>query len=439
MLTRAKTVSTKILQRSTTFTKTVVRNRRVTFVNCTSPQLSSVRKATLNIAGVTMKRITSVAVFCLSFVSITCKQNTPTNSGTYNVSGNLVQNGKPVPSATVSLSKKIEYTTQSDTNGNFSISNVANGEYNLTVDKANADGSFLSRNSNISVSGDVHIESLILPKAIFLRAPIGITSSTMTIAWNSTDANDFREYKLYRNLSSGLDENTGTLAHVSTAINDTQFVDGALNPLTTYYYRVYVMNEFGRVGGSNIVNSKTLDSNLIVNGSFEDINRAINFPNQWKVLYSSSSANKFSVDTLNFIDGNKSINCRLEVGDKGNNWFLYAVLDPSKFEVGKRYEFSFWYKADTLEQWNNARCYFGTDFNNLGNTSLFILNDFFNATQSPSSPINWTKYTYDFTVPSGTPSNYYLMFAIDRIAPSNYQFNLSANLWLDNLKIGKIQ
>ena len=43
ILARAKTSTRIILQRSTTFTNTVVHTRRVTFVTFTSPRLSSVR------------------------------------------------------------------------------------------------------------------------------------------------------------------------------------------------------------------------------------------------------------------------------------------------------------------------------------------------------------------------------------------------------------
>ena len=82
------------------------------------------------------------------------------------------------------------------------------------------------------------IESLILPKGVQIFEPENIGPNSMEIKWSATDANDFREYKLYRHISSGLDETTGTLVHVSTAISDTQFTDQGVNPVTTYYYRV---------------------------------------------------------------------------------------------------------------------------------------------------------------------------------------------------------
>jgi len=67
-----------------------------------------------------------------------------------------------------------------------------------------------------------------------------------------SDADDFREYKLYRHSTSGFDESTGELLHISTFRNDTSFTD-SIPHSSTYYYRLYQMNEYGRLGGSNIV------------------------------------------------------------------------------------------------------------------------------------------------------------------------------------------
>jgi len=75
--------------------------------------------------------------------------------------------------------------------------------------------------------------------------------------------NNFYEYKIYRHYHTGLDENTGTLIHVSTSADDTIFNDigtdleYGLTPATTYYYRVYINNNFGRLGGSNIIGVTT--------------------------------------------------------------------------------------------------------------------------------------------------------------------------------------
>ena len=85
--------------------------------------------------------------------------------------------------------------------------------------------------------------------------PINLGSDLIRLIWNSTNASYFKEYKLYRHTNPDFDETTGTLVHTSTAIIDTQFTDNIPDPQIPYYYRVYYMNDYGKLGGSNIVSS----------------------------------------------------------------------------------------------------------------------------------------------------------------------------------------
>ena len=56
-----------------------------------------------------------------------------------------------------------------------------------------------------------------------------------------------------------MDETTGTLMDVFTKPADTTVTDsfeqmnGGLSPNTTYYYRIMVMDEFGKIAGSNVL------------------------------------------------------------------------------------------------------------------------------------------------------------------------------------------
>jgi hypothetical protein len=216
-----------------------------------------------------MKLQTAVLLsFTLCFLS--CKDNSQDPQGKYSVSGTVVSRNIPVAKATVSLNNRGDLSTESDAAGRFTLTSVPEGNYSLNIKKANTDGSFIEKTSNISVTGETILQSLILPRGVVLLQPTNITGTSMRIAWNATDANDFREYKLFRHLTSGLDESTGTLIHVATAINDTAFDESNLQPLTRYYYRIYIMNDYGRLGGSNIVSSATTNLNYVVNGDFEN-------------------------------------------------------------------------------------------------------------------------------------------------------------------------
>lgn len=182
--------------------------------------------------------------------------------------------------AQVSLDKLQNYSTITDETGSFEISKVPKGNYKLTIYKNLPEGNFTEINKNVAVNDDLTLSELLLPKAVFLYPLTNVTSSSMEISWSPTDAADFREYKIYRHTTPGLDETTGLLIYVSTSVRDTTFNDTELFESTTYYYRVYVMNEFGRLGGSNISSTKTLNKNLFRNGDFESFDSS-NRPEYW--------------------------------------------------------------------------------------------------------------------------------------------------------------
>ena len=349
------------------------------------------------------------------------------------MSGTIVSGGVPVSKATVSLNSLANFTTQSDTIGRFSIPNVPDGNYSLGVQKTNADGSFLARTSNISVANDSVLLALILPKGVKLDTLENINATSVSISWNPTDANDFREYKLYRNLTSGLDQTTGTLVHVSTAINDTSFVDNTVNPFTTYYYRVYIMNDFGNLGGSNISSITTLVMNIISNGSFETIDAGTQFPSGWSFL---GSQGKFQTELQIAQDSSKSIKLQLVLSDWGvNSWVLYQQISPKGVEQGATYRVSFWCKSDSLEEYESMSAFFTTSLGD-GNATLASLDPFI---EGPKAPKDWTRFSFTFTVPSAIPPNYYLTFDVIRAGTMGYSFHLPMNVWLDNVQMEKIQ
>lgn len=376
-----------------------------------------------------MKKLFLLIAIIIAIMS--CSEETTNPNATYSVSGKLMHNGNPLPNATISLNDQINLTSQSDANGEFLIKNVPKGDYNLSVNKTNSDGSFISKSSNISVQQDVIIESLILPKGVQIFEPENVGSNSMEIKWSATDANDFREYKLYRHISSGLDETTGTLVHVSTAISDTQFTDQGVNPVTTYYYRVYIMNDYGKLGGSNIVSSTTLNRNIINNGSFETL--ISNFPSDWAFW---GTQGKFLSSAEYSYEGTKSIKINLALSDWGvNSWGLYQQIDPNNFQAGHTYKISFWCKTDSLEQYESISCKFSKNNYWDGNNNLAALYDF---VAGPSSNTDWQYFSFTLTIPQEVPSNYFLSFMLIRAGTSGYTFHLPMISWIDNVIIEKV-
>jgi hypothetical protein len=168
----------------------------------------------------------------------------------------------------VSLDSSGILTATTDALGRFAIDGVPVGEHMLDASRSNDDGSFSERQASLQVTNDVVVNSFILPQPLTF-APAVPSNGTVALSWQPTDAADFREYKLYRRDSPGIDETTGELIFVSTARDTATFVDTDALAGTRYYYRVYVMNDYGRLGGSNIVSADVTIDNLIPDGGFE--------------------------------------------------------------------------------------------------------------------------------------------------------------------------
>ncbi len=276
-----------------------------------------------------------IILIILGIIILGCSnETTDPNNGLYSISGKVSNSYGPVASAIVTVDKKLNWETTTSASGEFSISNVSSGDHTLYIEKKGQDEEFVEMNYPISVSTDLIINNLILPIPVRLYPPANITQTEMTILWNQTDAQDFREYKLYTKDSPGLDETTGELIYVSTSKDDTSFVSENLVPYGTYYFRVYLMNDFGRMGGSNIESATTLAGNLIPDGSFDD---------------------PTSFDTNWFISGGEGIISYTDSIKVSGNYSLLGLI-PHDIELrtqklihligGKTYSFSGWAKAN---------------------------------------------------------------------------------------------
>ncbi len=285
-------------------------------------------------------KTTWVLLLILPFlISLSCNEQTTEPEGNFTVSGKVVYNNSIMPNAQVSLDKKANYSAVTDSEGKFTIENVPKGNYELTISKNLEDGSFTEINQQIAVTGDLAFSELLLPKGVYLYPLQNVTSSSIEIFWSPTDAIDFREYKIYRHTTPGLDETTGTLVYVATSITDTSFSDTELFESTNYYYRVYVMNDYGRLGGSNIVSTKTLFKNLIKNGDFELFNSA-NVPTDWL-----TENDIWYVNNQKFQSGNYGLRGErnaylVELGPPAS---LRQFIPYTSIVPGKQYTFSFYY------------------------------------------------------------------------------------------------
>ena len=206
-----------------------------------------------------------------------CNENSMNTAASFKLSGKVYYEGARAQDVLIRLDESPAYTTTTDQAGYFEFNNLEGGSHSLNIFKEVTGDAYSTITIPVELNQDVYLNQLLLPKGVQILPPEDISSSSMRLKWTATDAVDFREYKIYQHENSGLDETTGTLIHVSTSIDDTVFTAFSLSPFNTYYFRVYVMNEYGKLGGSNIVSGKTQNVNLIVNGGFEIIDPYTNF------------------------------------------------------------------------------------------------------------------------------------------------------------------
>ena len=338
-----------------------------------------------------MKQL-KIGFLLFAILLLSCSKN-PTKSNGYDISGTISNTEGPVINAKISIDETANWTEYTDYNGHFKITGVTEGEHSLKIEKIDND-MYIEKTNTLQVSDDLVLNSLKLPIPVAIHDIKNITVSEVTIEWNSTDAEDFREYKLFRNTTPGLDENTGELIYVSTSRMDTSYKDTNLVSGLTYYYRVYLMNDYGRIGGSNIIKAKTKIGNLIPDGGFE-IPGSIS--ENWQDSWGGELS--FEYDDSIKVSGAYAFhkeNLQPE-GQTYPNSTDMSLIKPITLAPGVTYKFSAWMKASGMAQGT-------TEWVNIvlkpingwtGSTSLVVSDA--KATSEPVE-IEWTYCSHIFTV-----------------------------------------
>lgn len=350
----------------------------------------------------------------LLLLSISCSEEPTTPTGDFDLQGRVLQKGVAVENAIVKLDDPEGIKATTDRDGYFKLLNVPKGNYELTVSKNTVDGSFSERTTSIAVDSDLNLDNLILPKGIKVYEPNNVTDETLLLNWSPTDAPDFREYKVYQHNTSGLDETTGTLIHVSTSINDTSFSVKDLNPLTDYYFRVYVMNDLGRLGGSNIVSTTTINKEVIFNGNFELIENG--YPVGWSISAT------FNLDSTEVQNGKYSLSLSTAVK---NGHTVFQTISPNEIEAGARYKLTYWMK---YEEWKNGTSFSISFETQSGDWKIWLTSD-----GGLKEKNVWVEYSAEFNIPENlNPSNYRIIFWLEVWADPFVG-------WIDNFSMTKVE
>jgi hypothetical protein len=339
----------------------------------------------------------------------------------FSVSGYLKLNNMPVSGAKLIIDDLEQYETTSDANGYFHIDNVAKGAHKLKVEKKYADNTYILKSSDVDVNTDISLDNLILPNPVsIVDLTLDSTTNKVTIRWNRSLADDFREYKIYSHTTSGLDETTGLLEHVTTDVSDTSVVL-QMETGTTLYYRVFTMNDYGQLGGSNIESISSVNVNLFTGGDFENESH---FYANWQIGNNGNGEVQI-VDSISH-DGNKCLlmHCMHDTA-QGQYGLCYLQRQPLLVEKNVEYEVSFWYKARGLAMMNPLNFNYMQDnqnyfYNFIGDNWPGVYSNGVKILEG----VDWTYFTGTFIPNNNTAIIFY--------------FQTSASeIYIDNLSLRK--
>lgn len=102
----------------------------------------------------------------------------------------------------------------------------------------------------------VTVPNVRAPGPVTIQAQQAVSTSRIALAWSRSADGDFAAYRIYRNQTGAVSEED-TLAGEVTDVEQTYWDDEALRENTTYYYRIYIIDEAGLIARSNEVSVQT--------------------------------------------------------------------------------------------------------------------------------------------------------------------------------------
>lgn len=375
----------------------------------------------------TKNTLGAIVLILLSATSCSTDDNSINTDNTVTISGTVESlDNSPVENVKVSISDFANLTEFTDSEGYFEIEGISKGEHDLILFKGNIDNDsdiFIQKNLSVSLNSDTSMDDLVLPDPVVLNTASEVTSSSALLSWNNSTDDGFREYKLYRHNSSGLDETTGILVHVATSVDEVSFLDENLNNAEVYFYRVFVLDEFGQIGGSNIINFETQSVQIIKNGSFE--NATGDIPDLW-TLEPNDFGNPENTITLDYADASEGLNSlKFYHAEETGCWeqWITQNIESDVLIEGATYKLTFDYKSDF-------------SLNNAG-ANLIIRNSNFNLDEWHTINLDflddgqWRSKSFEFTLPSEFEDNNINLTI-------NFCNALIGNYWLDNIFVERV-
>lgn len=356
-------------------------------------------------------------IFFSLLFAVNCNKDSPIEpEGNYKVVGKIVLDGQPLEGATVQIDSILNWTTQTDIGGDFEIAGVTGGKHLFTTSKQIGDDKVVAKKDYIFLSKevtDVGTIRLPTPPQMYEIDSTNVSWDKVPIYWSHSIDPEFREYKLYRRDTPGLDETTGELIFVSTSISDTHFVDTKFETGRTYYYRVYILSAFGKMGGSNLVQIKTPLRNFVENGGFEQTSDGIH-PDCWEHAFEPPQA-EFQVDSITVFQGKYSLHCFRENDQYSDATFKHTIKGEN-LQPGSRYKISVFMKSEGSE------------------LLYFMIRDYkeLHIYEPNNSNTEWKEFSREFVMPGD-------VYRLDLFLGIDHDPAGDKSGWFDNVSITLVE
>ncbi|MEE9554451.1 MAG: hypothetical protein V3W18_09160 [candidate division Zixibacteria bacterium] len=202
------------------------------------------------------------------------------------------------------------------------------GDFVDHVDNAASRSAADNRMTVRRVPDPVSIYSITTPEGYYNR---------LQLAWNSSTAGDFAQYRIYRGTSAGVDS-SAFLVRTLTSRSTTTVTDTGLTENTTYFYKVYVVDNTGLWGGSDEVSATSGQDQPPSPVTLYAPFATPDFHDRLELSWSSSGENDLlryelyrsddpDVDSLDFIAfSSQSQTSHTDIGLEADSLYYYAVL-----------------------------------------------------------------------------------------------------------------
>jgi fibronectin type 3 domain-containing protein len=204
-------------------------------------------------------------------------------------------------------------------------------------------GDFIDRAGNpadrIQCANRISVRRIPDPVTIFsVIAPQGF-HDRLSLNWQVSAAQDFAQYRVYRDMSAGVDS-TDYLAAAISSIGQTSLSDTGLLENTEYYYKVYVVDMTGLWGGSNEAAATTGEDLTPEPVDLYPILSQPDFYQDVDIEWSPSSANDFGSYRLYRWQEN--------IG-RGDSLLVAFIVEPANVALTDHPPFNT--SADTINFW----------------------------------------------------------------------------------------